>query len=84
MVKVLKLPSEKFRDKAYGILKEHLSTASAELGRKVTLDEAKIALKNGFEKLLGEDLRPGTLFLRGRSTSRSWLPSPISLTSESL
>ncbi len=61
MVKVLKVPSEKFRDKAYGTLMEYLTTASRELGREVTLDEAKKALKNGFERLLGEELRPRTL-----------------------
>jgi lipoate-protein ligase A len=61
MVRILKVPSEKFRDKAYKTLREYLTTASAELGREVTLDEAKTALKNGFERLLGEELRPGPL-----------------------
>jgi lipoate-protein ligase A len=61
MVNVLNVPSEKFRDKAYKTLREYLSTASRELGREVTLDEAKKALKNGFERLLGEELRAGTL-----------------------
>mgnify|MGYP001024858704 FL=1 len=61
MVKVLKVPSEKFRDKAYKTLREYLSTASAELGREVTIDEAKTALRKGFERLLGEELQPGTL-----------------------
>lgn len=61
MVRVLKVPSEKFRDKAHKTLREYLTTASAELGREVTLEEAKKALKNGFERLLGEELRPGAL-----------------------
>lgn len=61
MVRVLKVPSEKFRDKAYKTLREYITTASAELGREVTLEEAKKALKNGFERLLGEELRPGPL-----------------------
>jgi lipoate-protein ligase A len=85
MVKVLKVPSEKFRDKAYKTLKEYLSTASTELGREVTLDEAKKALKHGFERLLGEQLRPGTLSpeeqklmseLRVRYLSDEWLYMP--------
>jgi len=85
MVKVLKVPSEKFRDKAYRTLKEYLSTASAELGREVTLDEAKRALKDGFERLLGEELRPGSLTpeerklmneFRIRYMSDEWLYMP--------
>jgi len=85
MVKVLKVPSEKFRDKAYKTLKEYLSTASRELGREVTLDETKKALKNGFERLLGEELRPGILTpeeqklmgeLKARYLSDEWLYMP--------
>jgi lipoate-protein ligase A len=85
MVKVLKAPSEKFRDKAYRTLKEYLSTASAELGREVTPDEAKTALKSGFERLLGEKLQPGTLTseerklmsdLRAKYLSEEWLYMP--------
>ena len=85
MVRVLKVPSEKFRDKAYKTLKEYLSTASTELGREVTSDEAKQVLKSGFEKLLSEELRPGTLTpderklmseLRVRYLSEDWLYMP--------
>ncbi len=85
MVRVLKVPSEKFRDKAYKTLREYLSTASIELGREVTPDEAKKALKQGFEKLLGEGLRPGSLTpeeqklmseLRVRYLSDEWLYLP--------
>lgn len=51
----------------------------------MTLDEAKRALKNGFERLLGEELRPGTLIpeeqklmneLRVRYLSEEWLYMP--------
>lgn len=85
MVKVLKVPSEKFRDKAYKTLREYLSTASIELGREVTLDEAKRALKRAFERLLGGELRPGTLTaeeqtlmseLRASYLSGDWLYLP--------
>jgi lipoate-protein ligase A len=85
MVRVLKVPSEKFRDKAYKTLREYLSTASAELGRDVKPDDAKQALKSGFEKLLGEELRPGMLTpderklmsdLRVRYLSEEWLYTP--------
>jgi lipoate-protein ligase A len=87
MVRVLKVPSEKFRDKTYKTLKEYLSTASRELGREVTSDEAKKALKSAFEKLLGEQLRAGTLVpeerklmseLRVRYLSQDWLYMPES------
>jgi len=85
MVRVLKVPSEKFRDKAYKTLREYLSTASAELGREVTIDEAKIAIKKGFERLLGEELQHGTLTpeeqkligeLRASYLSDEWLYMP--------
>ena len=85
MVRVLKVPSEKFRDKVYKTLREYLSTASMELGREVTLDESKKALKNGFERLLGEELLPGILTpeeqklmyeLRVRYLSEEWLYMP--------
>jgi lipoate-protein ligase A len=85
MVRVLKVPSEKFRDKAYKTLREYLSTASIELGREVSSDEAKKALRNGFEKLLEQDLRPGTLTpeerslmseLRTKYVSDEWLYMP--------
>jgi len=85
MVRVLNVPSEKFRDKAYKTLTEYLSTASRELGRTVTHDEAKSALKNGFEKLLGERLEPGTVTaeerklmsdLKVRYLSDEWLYMP--------
>jgi lipoate-protein ligase A len=87
MVKVLKVPSEKFRDKVYKTLTEYLSTASRELGREVPLDEAKKVLKCGFEKLFGEELRAGTLTpeerklmdeLRVSYLSEEWLYMPES------
>jgi lipoate-protein ligase A len=85
MVRVLKVPSEKFRDKAYKTLREYLSTASIELRREVTSDEAKKALRKGFERLLGQELRPGTLTpeeqrlmseLRAKYLSEEWLYMP--------
>jgi lipoate-protein ligase A len=85
MVRVLKVPSEKFRDKAYKTLREYLSTASIELGREVTPDEAKKALRSGFERLLGQGLQPGTLTpeehklmseLRSKYLSDAWLYMP--------
>lgn len=85
MVRVLKVPSEKFRDKAYKTLREYLSTASIELGREVTSYEAKKALRNGFERLLEQELRPGALTpeeqrlmseLRAKYLSEEWLYMP--------
>jgi lipoate-protein ligase A len=85
MVRVLKVPSEKFRDKAYSTLRDYLSTATRELGREVTMEEAELALKNGFERLLGEELLPGKLTpeeqnimheLRSKYLSDHWLHMP--------
>jgi lipoate-protein ligase A len=85
MIRVLNVPSEKFRDKAYKTLKEYLSTASTELGREVSADEAKKALKSGFERLLNQRLQPGTLTfeerklmsdLRAKYLSDEWLYMP--------
>lgn len=50
--KVLRIPSEKFRDKKAKSVDEWVTSAKIELGREVGFDEAVYALKKGFEEVL--------------------------------
>ncbi|HDN81010.1 MAG TPA: lipoate--protein ligase family protein [Chloroflexi bacterium] len=53
MVRVLKVPDEKFRDKIYKTLKENLSTIKRELGYAPPFDELRKLLAAKFEGILG-------------------------------
>lgn len=83
MAHVLKVPSEKFRDKVYQSLREYLTTIRRELGDKApTWDEGKRILIAEIAKSLGVDIHFGTLNereeremvrLREVFGSREWL-----------
>ena len=49
---VLRIPSEKFKDKKAKSVEEWVTSAKIELGREVSFDEAVHALKTGFEEIL--------------------------------
>jgi lipoate-protein ligase A len=53
MVRVLKVPDEKFRDKIYQTLRENLSTLKREIGRAPLLEEIVPVLVSRFEEILG-------------------------------
>jgi lipoate-protein ligase A len=53
MVKILKVPDEKFRDKVFKTLEENLTTMRRELGTVPPREDIKKVLKGNFEKLLG-------------------------------
>jgi len=62
MARVLKVPSEKFRDKVYQSLREYLSTIRRELGDKApSWDEGKRILIGQIAESLGADIHFGTL-----------------------
>ncbi|MEE8400759.1 MAG: biotin/lipoate A/B protein ligase family protein [Candidatus Hydrothermarchaeaceae archaeon] len=65
--RVLKIPIEKVEDKGInvrtmpGMISERITTLNRELNRKVPKEEAKDALRGGFEKALGVNLTSGEL-----------------------
>jgi lipoate-protein ligase A len=61
MARVLKVPSEKFRDKLYSSLQEYLTTMKRELGREPPREEAKGLLADRFSEVLGREIEPGVL-----------------------
>ncbi len=52
MFSLLKVPSEKIRDKLIATVKERVTSINSYLGKDVSFDEIKRALKEGFEKAL--------------------------------
>jgi lipoate-protein ligase A len=52
MFTLLKVPSEKIRDKLIATAKERVTSINTYLGKDVSFDEIKRALKEGFEKAL--------------------------------
>ena len=60
MVRVLKVPDEKFRDKIYQTMRENLTTLQRETGRTPPLEEIVPILVNRFEDVLGP-LEPAVL-----------------------
>ncbi len=82
MVKILKVPSEKFRDKIAASLRERLSTIKKELGEEYDKVELMDLLKKNFSKVLDTDLQEGQLIAEEREilkglyekyTSEEWL-----------
>lgn len=53
MVRVLRVPDEKYRDKVYKSLRENLSTIKRELGQVPPLEEIETALIANYERVLG-------------------------------
>jgi len=60
MARILKVPSEKFRDKLIKTLKAYVSSIKNELGYKENIDKIKALLKEGYEKLLNIKLEDDT------------------------
>ena len=61
MFKVLKVPSEKIRDKLIKSVEERVTSINAVLGREVSFKELKDALIDGFEDSFGIELTPGNI-----------------------
>ena len=84
MVRVLRVPDNKFRDKVYKSLRENLTTLRRELGQVPAWETMISALKRNFASLLGP-LTPATLpetvqrqmaELAQAYTSQEWLLKP--------
>lgn len=68
MARVLRVPSEKFRDKVYQTLREYLTTIRRELGERApTWEEGKRLLAEHFAAALGARIEPGSLTARERA-----------------
>jgi len=61
MFKVLKVPSEKIRDKLIKSVEERVTSINAVLGREVSFQELKDALINGFEDSFEVEFTPGSI-----------------------
>lgn len=81
MVKILKVPDEKYRDKIYTTMYENLTTVKRETGREYSIEELSIPLIKRFSETLGKlepsDLPDEVLRVRdelsGRFLSEEWL-----------
>jgi lipoate-protein ligase A len=62
MFTVLKVPSEKIRDKMIRTVEERVTSINRFLERKVSFEELKKTLKNGFEESFEIKLVPGETF----------------------
>ncbi|MEM2468687.1 MAG: biotin/lipoate A/B protein ligase family protein [Candidatus Jordarchaeales archaeon] len=61
MKRVLKIPEEKMSDKAAKSLEERVTSLEKLLGREVSMDEVKEAVRKGFEKALEVKFEDGEL-----------------------
>ncbi|MBI4317497.1 MAG: lipoate--protein ligase family protein [Chloroflexi bacterium] len=61
MARVLKVPSEKFRDKVYQSLQEYMTTIKRELGKDVDRQAVKDMLIQQCRQTLGVEIEPGEL-----------------------
>jgi len=61
MFKVLKVPSEKIRDKMIKSVRERVTSINNVLGRNVSFRELKDALIDGFKEAFKIDLKPGSI-----------------------
>lgn len=72
MVRVLRLPSEKMRDKVYRSLREYVTTMSRELGRLPDREAVKGLYLDKLSALLGREIVPGALTEREEAAARRW------------
>jgi len=77
MVRVLKVPDEKYRDKVYKSMYDNLSTLRRELGEIPSWEEMTATLRREFERVLGP-LEPSPLPDAVRSEVQRLLPQFLS------
>lgn len=71
MARVLRVPSEKFRDKVAQGMRDYMTTVRRELGAAgPTREEATALLVSEFAAVLGEEIWPGTLSAAERESLR--------------
>ncbi|MFW9834218.1 MAG: biotin/lipoate A/B protein ligase family protein [Candidatus Thorarchaeota archaeon] len=69
MFRILKVPQEKISDKMISDVKERVTSIRDILGRDVSIDELKVALKNGFADALDIELVVSELSEKERETA---------------
>lgn len=69
MMRVLKLPAEKLRDKGISSLEERMTTVTKELGRRPDMAALKAAVLQGLEETVGFSFVPGAL---QRQEQQAW------------
>ncbi len=74
MLKSLRIPMEKLKDKEIDSAKERVTWLSRELGRVPPMVEIKRAIAQGFEKVFGMQLGPGGLVSEEEAIYKSSLP----------
>ncbi|TFH11735.1 MAG: lipoate--protein ligase family protein [Candidatus Thorarchaeota archaeon] len=74
MLRSLRIPVEKLKDKEIDSVKERVTCLKWELGYVPPLEEIKKAFKEGFEEILGSDLTPGGLLPVEQSMFEERLP----------
>ena len=74
MLRSLRIPVEKLKDKEIDSVKERVTCLKWELGYVPPLDEIKTAFREGFEEILGADLKSSGLFPVEESMFKKRLP----------
>lgn len=77
MVRVLRVPDEKYRDKVFKSMRENLTTLKRETGRIPDWNEMVTPLIQGFEQVLGP-LEPAVLPQAVRTTAEALMPHFLS------
>ncbi len=72
MSRVLKVSSEKMRDKVYQGLREYMTTMAKELGQAPDRDEVKAIYLDRFREVLGPEIVPGVLTEKEEALVREW------------
>lgn len=72
MARVLKVPSEKMRDKVYQSLREYMTTMARELGQTPDRKRVKAIYLDKCRAILGAEILPGTLTEREEAEAREW------------
>jgi len=74
MLKSLRIPMEKLKDKEIDSAKERVTWLSRELGHVPPLGDIKLAIVQGFEKVFGMKLEPSGLLAQEEALYNSGLP----------
>ncbi len=77
MVRVLRVPDEKFRDKVFQSMRENLTTLRRETGREFTLEQMSEVLVARFSEVLGP-LSPAPISPAARAEAERLAPSFLS------
>ncbi|MHB1161985.1 MAG: lipoate--protein ligase family protein [Chloroflexota bacterium] len=72
MARVLKVPSEKMRDKVYQSLREYMTTMTRELGQTPDRERVKAVYLDKCRAVLGAEIIPGTVTEQEEVGAREW------------